>query len=150
MSLSEQIQKDMIAAMKSKEEEKLSTLRMMKAAVKNKEIDKRAPLDDREALQVLSTLIKQRKDSVEQFTKGGRQDLAAKEAAEITLIETYMPKAIGEEEIAATVRATIAEMGAPTMKDMGAVMKNVMGKFAGARVDGKLVSDTVKKELTPK
>ncbi len=150
MSISEQVQKDMVEAMKARDERRLSTLRMMKTALKNKEIDKRAPLDDREALQVLSTLIKQRKDSVEQFTKGGRQDLADKEAAEITLIETYMPKAIGEEEIAATVRATIAEMGAPTMKDMGVVMKNVMGKFAGARVDGKLVSDTVKKELTPK
>ena len=150
MSISEQIQKDMVEAMKAREERRLSTLRMVKSALKNKEIDKRAPLDDREALQVLSTLIKQRKDSVEQFTKGGRQDLADKEAAEIALIETYMPKAVGEEEIAATVRATIGEMGAPTMKDMGAVMKNVMAKFAGARVDGKVVSDMVKKELTGK
>ncbi len=148
MSISEQVQKDMVEAMKARDERRLSTLRMMKAALKNKEIDKRAPLDDREALQVLGTLIKQRKDSVEQFTRGGRQDLADKEAAEISLIETYMPKAVGEEEIAATVRATIAEMGSPTMKDMGAVMKNVMAKFAGARVDGKLVSETVKKLLT--
>ncbi len=150
MTIPEQIQKDMVEAMKARDERRLSTLRMVKSALKNKEIDKRAPLDDREALQVLSTLIKQRKDSIEQFTKGGRQDLADKEAAEITLIETYMPKAVGEEEIAATVRATIAEMGAPTMKDMGSVMKNVMAKFVGARVDGKLVSDTVKKELTGK
>ncbi|MGZ4833341.1 MAG: GatB/YqeY domain-containing protein [Terriglobales bacterium] len=150
MSISEQVQKDMVESMKARDERRLSTLRMVKSALKNKEIDKRAPLDDREALQVLSTLIKQRKDSIEQFTRGGRQDLADKEAAEITLIETYMPKATGEEEIVATVRATIAEMGSPTMKDMGAVMKNVMAKFAGARVDGKIVSETVKKELAGK
>ncbi len=150
MPISEQVQKDMVDAMKARDERRLSTLRMMKSALKNKEIDKRAPLDDKEALQVLGTLIKQRKDSVEQFTKGGRKDLADKEAAEITLIETYMPKAIGEDEIAAAVRATIAEMGSPTMKDMGAVMKNVMAKFAGARVDGKIVSETVKKELAGK
>ena len=150
MPLTDQIQKDMVEAMKARDERRLSTLRMVKAALKNKEIDKRAPLDDREALQVLGTLIKQRKDSIEQFTRGGRQELADKEAAEITLIEAYMPKAVGEEEITATVRATIAEMGSPTMKDMGTVMKNVMAKFAGARVDGKLVSDTVKKELAGK
>ena len=150
MPLIDQIQKDIVAAMKAREEQRLSTLRMVKTALKNKEIEKMAPLDDKESQQVLSTLIKQRKDSIEQFTKGGRKDLADKEAGEITLIETYMPKAIGEEKIAATVRATIAEMGSPTMKDMGAVMKNVMAKFAGARVDGKVVSDTVKKELAGK
>ena len=150
MSISEQVQKHMVESMKARDERRQSTLRMVKSALKNKEIDKRAPLDDREALQVLSTLIKQRKDSIEQFIKGVRQDLADKEAAEITLIETYMPKATGEEEIVATVRATIAEMGSPTMKDMGAVMKNVMAKFAGARVDGKIVSETVKKELAGK
>ena len=150
MSISEQIQQDMVQAMKARDERRLSTLRLVKSALKNKEIDKRAPLDDHEALQVLGTLIKQRKDSVEQFTKGGRQDLADKETAEIALIETYMPKAMGDEEIAAAVRATIAEMGSPTMKDMGAVMKNVMAKFAGARVDGKVVSDTVKRELAGK
>ncbi len=150
MTIPEQIQKDMVEAMKARDERRLSTLRMVKSALKNKEIDKRAPLDDREALQVLSTLVKQRKDSIEQFTKGGRKDLADKEAAEIALIETYMPKAVGEGEITATVRATIAEMGSPTMKDMGSVMKNVMAKFAGARVDGKIVSETVKEELTGK
>ena len=132
MSISEQVTKDMVAAMKAREELKLSTLRMMKSALKNKEIDKRAPLDDKEALQVLSTMIKQRKDSIEQFTKGGRQELADKEASEITIIEAYMPKAIGEAEIVAAVRAIIAEMGSPTMKDMGTVMKNTMAKFAGA------------------
>jgi uncharacterized protein YqeY len=150
MSIAEQIQKDMVDAMKARQEQRLSTLRMVKTALKNKEIDKRAPLDNNEAVAVLSTLIKQRKDSIEQFTKGGRQELADKEAAEITIIESYMPKAAGEEEVVATVRATIAEMGSPTMKDMGTVMKNAMAKFAasGARVDGKLVSEIVKRELS--
>jgi uncharacterized protein YqeY len=152
MPIVEQITQDMTAAMKAREERRLSTLRMVKSALKNKEIDKRAPLDDKEALAILSTLIKQRHDSIEQFTRGGRQELADKEAAEIVIIESYMPKAVGADEIAATVRAAIAEMGAPSLKDMGGVMKAVMAKFAaqGARVDGKLVSETVKRELTPK
>ncbi len=149
MALIEQIQKDITAAMKARDEQRLSTLRMVKTALKNREIEKMAPLDDKEAQQVLSTLIKQRKDSVEQFTKGGRQEMADKEAAEITLIESYMPKAAGEEEIVAGVKAVIAEMGTPTMKDMGTVMKNVMARFsaAGMRVDGKQVSEIVKREL---
>jgi|SRR5579859_182386 len=150
MNIPEKIQQDIVAAMRAREEQRLSTLRMVKSALKNKEIDKRAPLDEKEALAVLSTLIKQRKDSVEQFTKGGRQELADKEAAEIVLIESYMPKAAGEEEVVATVRAAIAEMGTPTMKDMGTVMKNAMAKFAASdtRVDGKLVSEIVKRELS--
>jgi hypothetical protein len=150
MSIPEQIQKDIIEAMKARDELRLSTLRMVKSALKHKEVEKMAPLDEKEALQVLSTLIKQRKESIEQFTKGGRQEMADKEAAEIKLIEAYMPKAAGEEEIVAGVKAVIAEMGSPTMKDMGAVMKNAMARFqaAGMRVDGKLVSDTVKKELS--
>jgi uncharacterized protein len=152
MTLSEQIQKDITAAMKARDEQRLSTLRMIKTALKNREIEKMAPLDDKESQQVLSTLIKQRKDSIEQFTKGGRQELADKEAAEIKLIETYLPRAAGEEEIVAGVKAVIGEMGSPTMKDMGSVMKNVMARFsaAGMRVDGKLVSETVKKELASK
>ena len=150
MPIPEQVQKDMVEAMKAKEELKLSTLRMVKAALKNKEIDKRAPLNDQEAMAVLNTLVKQRRDSIEQFTKGGRQELADKEAAEIRIIEGYLPKAVGEEDITAAVRAVIAEMGSPALKDMGTVMKNVMAKFAqsGARVDGKAVSETVKKELS--
>src|SRR5579862_6773310 len=152
MSLIEQIQKDITAAMKAREEQRLSTLRMVKTALKNREIDKMAALDDKEAQQVLSTLIKQRKESVEQFTKGGRQEMADKEAAEITLIEAYMPKAAGEDQIIAGVKAVISEMGSPTMKDMGTVMKNVMARFSGAgiRADGKVVSDTVKRELAGK
>jgi uncharacterized protein YqeY len=126
MSLIEQIQQDITAAMKAREEQRLSTLRMVKTALKNREIEKMAPLDEKESQAVLSTLIKQRKESVEQFTKGGRQEMADKEAAEIILIESYLPKAAGEAEIAAGVKATIAEMGSPTMKDMGTVMKNAM------------------------
>jgi uncharacterized protein len=152
MSLTDQIQKDITTAMKARDEARLSTLRMVKSALKNREIEKMAPLDDKEAQQVLSTLIKQRKDSVEQFTKGGRQELADKEAAEIVLIESYLPKSAGEGEIIAGVKAVITEMGSPTMKDMGTVMKNAMSKFAaqGMRVDGKQVSEAVKKELAGK
>ena len=150
MSLSEQVQKDMIDAMRNKQQLRLSTLRMVKAALKNKEIDKRSALDEKEELQVFNTLIKQRKDSVEAFEKGNRPELAKKEAEEIAIIEAYMPKAVGENDVIAAVKATIAEMGSPTMKDMGTVMKNAMAKFAGARVDGKLVSETVKRELAAK
>ena len=149
MTISEQIQKDMVDAMRSRDELRLSTLRMVKSALSYKEVEKRSPLDDKETQQILSTLIKQRRDSIEQFTKGGRQELADKEAAEIKMIEHYLPKAMGEEQIAETVRATIAEMGSPTMKDMGTVMKNVMAKLqaTGARVEGKTVSELVKKNL---
>jgi uncharacterized protein len=152
MSLIEQIQKDITAAMKAREEQRLSTLRMVKSALKNREIEKMAPLDEKESQAVLGTLIKQRKESVEQFTKGGRQEMADKEAAEITLIETYLPKAAGEAEIMAGVRAVISEMTSPTMKDMGAVMKSAMARFsaAGMRVDGKIVSEAVKRELAGK
>ena len=150
MSIPEQIQKDMTEAMKARDERRLSALRMVKSALKNREIEKRGPLDDKEALQVLSTLVKQRKDSIEQFTKGGRTELADKEKAELALIESYMPKAVGEEEVVTTVRTTIAEMGSPTIKDMGNVMKAVMAKFSasGTRVDGKQVSEVVKRELS--
>ncbi len=140
MSLVEQIQKDIVTAMKARDEARLSTLRMVKSALMNRKVEKMAELD------------KQRKDSVEQFTKGGRQEMADKEAAEIVLIETYLPKAAGEAEIDAGVKAVIAEMGSPSLKDMGTVMKNAMAKFAaqGLRVDGKVVSEAVKKELAGK
>src|ERR1700743_1043543 len=133
MSISEQIKKDIVDAMRSRDELRLSTLRMVKSAISYKEVEKRAPLDDKETQQVLATLIKQRRDSIEQFTKGGRQELADKEAAEIKFIEDYLPKAAGEEEIVAGVRAAIAEMNPPpAMKDMGSVMKNAMARFAAA------------------
>ena len=152
MSISEKVQKDMTEAMRARDERRLSCLRMVKAALKNREIEKRGKLDDGEEMQVLSSLIKQRKESVEQFTKGGRQELADKEAAEIKLIEGYLPQAAGEAEIEAVVRAKVGEMGSPTLKDMGAVMKAVMAHFqaSGSRVDGKLVSEIVKRQLTPK
>src|SRR4029079_13144649 len=109
MSISNTIQKDMTEAMKARDERRLSTLRMVRSSLKNKEIDKRAPLEEKEELAVLSTMIKQRRESIEQFLKGDRQDLAEKERTEIELIERYMPKELGEEEVAATVRQTISE-----------------------------------------
>jgi uncharacterized protein YqeY len=150
MSLSDTIQKDMTDAMRSKDAAVLSTLRMMRAAIKNKEVEKRGPLTDAEVQQVLSTLIKQRKDSIEQFTKGGRQELADKEAAEIQVIERYLPKEADEETLVKTVREAVAEAGSPSMKDMGTVMKAAMAKFAasGLRVDGKRVSELVRQELS--
>ena len=152
MSLIEKIQQDITAAMKARDEQRLSTLRMVKTALKNREIEKMGPLEEKESQAVLSMLIKQRKDSVEQFLKGGRKEMADKEAAEIKLIETYMPTAAGEEAIVAGVKAVITEMGSPTMKDMGTVMINSMARFqaAGLRVDGKMVSELVKRELTGK
>jgi uncharacterized protein YqeY len=150
MSLIEQIQKDITEAMKARNERRLTPLRMVKTALKNKEIEKMSALTEQESMQVLATLIKQRKDSIEQFNKGGRPELAEKEAAEIGVIEAYLPKAASEDDIRATVRAAIAEMGAPTMKDMGLVMKNTMARFQaqGARVEGKVVSEIVKQELS--
>jgi uncharacterized protein len=152
MSLTEQIQKDIVTAMKAKDEARLSTLRMVKSALHLRQVEKMAPLDDKEAQAVLATLIKQRKESVEQFTKGGRQEMADKEAAEIVLIETYLPKAATETDVVTGVKAAIAEMGAPTMKEMGTVMKNAMARFnaAGMRLDGKMVSEIVKRELAGK
>ena len=152
MTISEKINKDIADAMRARDEHRLTTLRMMKSGIRSREIDKRAPVDDQETIQILSTMIKQRKDSIEQFTKGGRQELADKEAAEVKLIESYMPQAAGQEEITAAVRTVISEIGSPTIKDMGTVMKATMAKFAasGTRVDGKVVSETVKSELTPK
>jgi uncharacterized protein len=152
MSLIDQIQKDLVTALKAREELRLSCLRMVKTALKLRETEKMGPLDDKESQQVLTTLIKQRKDSVEQFTKGGRQEMADKESAEIKVIEGYLPQAAGAEEIIAGVKAAIAEVGSPTMRDMGAVMKNAMARFnaAGVRVDGKVVSEVVKRELAGK
>jgi uncharacterized protein YqeY len=150
MPLVDQIQKDIVTSMKAKDEARLSTLRMVKSALQLRQVEKMGPLDDKESQTVLATLIKQRKESIEQFTKGGRQEMADKEAAEITVIESYLPKAASEADIAAGVKAVIAEMGSPTMKEMGTVMKNVMARFnaAGMRVDGKVVSDLVKKGLS--
>ena len=153
MSVVKQVDQDMIAAMKAKDAERLLTIRMMKSAFKNKEIEKREPLSDAEAHQVLTTMIKQRRDSIEQFTKGGRPELAAKEAAEIVLIEEYMPKAASEDDIRKLVTSTIDDLAVsgfdPGPKDMGMVMKAVQERIkeAGIRADGKLVSEAVKARL---
>jgi uncharacterized protein len=153
MSLVEKIHEDMVGAMKQRAVDRLSTLRMVKAALKNKEIDQRAPVTDAQAVQVLTTLIKQRKDSIEQFTKGNRPELAEKEAAEIVVIEEYMPKAAGEEELRQLVTSTVADLraqGAPLgPKDMGSVMKAIQAKIqaSGLRADGRLVSEMVKAAL---
>ncbi len=153
MSLVEKIHADMVGAMKERAVDRLSTLRMVKAALKNKEIDQRAPVTDAQAVQVLTTLIKQRKDSIEQFTKGNRPELAAKEAAEIVVIEEYMPKAAGDEELRQLVTSTVADLraqGTPLgPKDMGSVMKAVQAKIqaSGLRADGRLVSEMVKAAL---
>jgi uncharacterized protein YqeY len=148
MRLRDKISEDLIAAMKSKEAARLSVLRMMKAAVRNKEIDSRQELEDAQVLQVLISLIKQRKDSVEQFAKGGRQDLADKESAEIKVIETYLPAGLTDEEIATTITEVLAETGATSVKDMGKVMKACMARFSGRPVDGSKVSELVKAKLT--
>src|SRR3984885_13753585 len=153
MSLVEKIHEDMVAAMKQRAAERLSTLRMVKSALKNKEIDQRAPVTDAQAVQVLTTLIKQRRDSIEQFTKGNRPELAEKEAAEIVVIEEYMPKSAGDAEMRQLVTSTVADLraqGAPLgPKDMGSVMKAVQAKIqaSGLRADGRVVSEMVKAAL---
>jgi uncharacterized protein YqeY len=134
-------------AMRQRETVRLSALRMLKAAFLNKSIEKKHDLDDAEARQVVAALVKQRKDSIEQFTKGGRQDLADKEAAEIVVLEAYLPAAADSATVDAAVAAAIAETGATSPKDMGRVMKAVMAKLAGQNVDGKTVNELVRKHL---
>ncbi|GGA70494.1 aspartyl-tRNA amidotransferase subunit B [Edaphobacter acidisoli] len=153
MAIGEKVQADIVVAMKAREEHKLTTLRMVKSALRNKEIDKRAALTEAEEAQILTTLIKQRKDSAEQFAKGGRAELAEKELAEIKMIEEYLPKAVGEDEIRGVVAGVIAGIAAggskPGPKEMGSVMKAVQQKIAaeGLRADGRMVSEIVKAEL---
>jgi len=148
VSLTEQIEKDIVAAMKAREAERLSTLRMVKTAFKNKEIEKRQPLTDAEAQQLLTTLIKQRRESVEQFTKGNRPELAAKEEAEIVLIESYMPKAASEDDIKRVVDEALAGQHLGP-KDIGTAMKAVQARIqaSGLRADGRQVSEIVKGKL---
>ena len=147
MPLRDKISADLTSAMKSKDAERLSVLRMMKAAVRNKEIDLRQELEDAQVMQVLVSLIKQHKDSVEQFTKGGRLDLADKESAEIKIIEQYLPAAVSDEEIEKAVDEVVRETGAASVKDMGKVMKGCMARFSGRPVDGNKVSALVKAKL---
>jgi uncharacterized protein len=148
MSLIEQIQKDLTAAMKEKDELRLSVLRMVKSALKNKEIEKMRPLENLEALQVLQTLVKQRHESVEQFTHGGRPDLAEKESREIKIIEAYLPAAPTDAEITRAIEDAIAETGADSLKGMGAVIKAARAKLEGKTVDGKTLSDLVRQRLS--
>ena len=147
MSLKDQIISDMTAAMKAQDAARTSTLRMVKAAIMNREKDGGGAITDEDVLKLLRSQVKQRRDSVEQYQKAGRPELADKEIAEIAVIETYLPQAASEAEIEQAVSEAITETGASSMKDMGAVMKAVMPKLAGKNADGRSVSDTVKKKL---
>lgn len=147
MRFEERITGDIAAAMKSKDTARLSALRMLKAALMNKSVEKGRDLDDAESLAVVSALVKQRRDSIEQFQKAGREDLVAKETIDARVLETYLPPAASAEEIDAAVAAAIAETGAASPKDMGRVMKAVMPKLAGKSADGKAVSDAVRRKL---
>jgi uncharacterized protein len=153
MMLQQRIEQDTVAAMKERAQARVEVLRMVKTAIKNKEIEKRSPLTDAEVLQTLTTLIKQRRDSIDAFTKGNRPELAEKEAAEIKVIESYMPQQADEGKVRSFVEATVAEMSSagkrPTPKEMGLVIKDVQAKIAasGLRADGRQVSEIVKAEL---
>ena len=147
MSLKERITGDMTAAMKAKAAARLSTLRMVKAAVQNREIEKGSELTDEELTKALQSLVKQRRDSVEQYEKAGRAELAEKERAEIAVIEEYLPRAASREEIEQAVAAAVAETGASSMKEMGAVMKAAQARLAGRNADGRTVSEVVKAKL---
>jgi uncharacterized protein YqeY len=147
MSLKERIVKDMTAAMKSKEAARLSTLRMVKAALQNREIEKGEPLNDDETAKLLQSLVKQRRDSVEQYERAGRAELADKERAEITVIEEYLPQAASREEIEQAVAEAIAETGATSLKEMGAAMKAAMARLAGRNADGRTVNEVVRSKL---
>jgi len=147
MSLSKQIVADLTSAMKAQDANRTSTLRMVKAAMMNRQIEKGSELDDDEMQKLLRSLVKQRRDSIEQYEKAGRQELVDKEKAEIGVIETYLPQAASKEEIEQAVAAAIAQTGATSMKDMGGVMKTVQAALAGKNADGRLVSEVVKARL---
>lgn len=147
MSLKQQIISDMTAAMKAQDAARTSTLRMVKAAIMNREKEGGGELTDEDVQKLLRTQVKQRRDSVEQYQKANRQDLAEKEQSEIAIIEGYLPQSASQEEIDQAVADAIADTGASSMKDMGAVMKGTMAKLAGKNADGKMVSETVKAKL---
>jgi uncharacterized protein YqeY len=147
MSMNDQVGADIAAAMKARDTSRLSALRMLKAAVMNKGVEKGRDLDDAEVLQVIASLVKQRKDSIEQFAKAGRTDLVDKETAELNVLQAYLPAAATAEEINAAVAEAIAETGASSPKDMGKVMKAVMPKLAGKNADGKAVNEAVRRTL---
>jgi uncharacterized protein YqeY len=147
MSLQDKIQSDIAAAMRTKDSLKLGVLRMMKTAVKNKEVEKMKALDEPEVLAVFNSLVKQRKDSIDQFRKGGREELAQKEEAEIKVIESYLPAAASDEDIRTAIEEAVQETGASSMKDMGRVMKATQARLAGKTADGARVSQLVKEKL---
>ena len=147
MPLAAEVNRAITDAMKSKDPTRLSTLRMLKTALMNREIERGRPLDDNESLQVVSALVKQRRDSIEQFVKGSRQDLADKETAEIVILESYLPPPIDAAELERTVDAAIASTGASSAKDIGKVMKAVMAALGGQTVDGKAVNELVRRKL---
>ena len=147
MSLNNKVAADITAAMKAKDAARLSALRMLKAAIMNKGVEKGRDLEDAEILQVVSSLVKQRRDSIEQFSKAGRTDLVEKETGEVAVLEAYLPPAATSEQIDAAVAEAIAETGASSAKDMGKVMKAVMPKLAGKNADGKAVNEAVRRKL---
>ncbi|MBK9316345.1 MAG: GatB/YqeY domain-containing protein [Acidobacteria bacterium] len=147
MTFLERINQDLTIAMKNKEADRLSTLRMVKTSLKNREIEKMAPLEDSEAIKILQSLVKQRRDSIEQYNQAGRTELADKEAAEISIIERYLPAAIDEATLQRIVDETVTESGATSLKELGNVMKAVMAKLAGQTVDGKMVNQIVRARL---
>ena len=147
MSLKQQIISDLTASMKAQDAPRTSTLRMVKAALMNREIEKGGELDNEEMIKLLRTLVKQRRDSVEQYEKGGRPDLADKEKTEIDVIEAYLPQAASSDEIEQAVNAALAETGATSLKDMGRVMKAAQATLAGKNADGRVVSELVKAKL---
>src|SRR3954465_13492578 len=147
MSLNEKIGGEITAAMKAKDTGRLSALRMLKAAVMNKGVEKGRDLDDAEVLQVVASLVKQRRDSIDQFEKAGRSDLVAKETSDLAILEAYLPPAASAAEIDAAVAAAIAETGATSTKDMGKVMKAVMPKLAGKNADGRAINEAVRRKL---
>jgi len=148
MAIVEQISRDLTEAMKAKEADRLSALRMIKTALKLRETELPSGVDDTEAIKVLNTLLTQRRDAAEQFRAGGRLELAQKEEGEARLIQTYLPAAASEEDVKKAIAAAIAEVGASSMKDMGAVMKSVRSKLEGKTVDGKSLSDLIKAALS--
>ena len=147
MAIVEDVNRAITEAMKAKDQQRLVALRMLKTALMNREIERGRALDENESRQVVSSLVKQRRDSIEQFTKGGRQDLADKETAEIAVLETYLPPAVDTADLERVVDAAIASTGASSAKDMGRVMKAVMAELAGKTVDGKLVNELVRRKL---
>jgi hypothetical protein len=148
MNIKSSVESEMIAAAKAKDKLKLSALRMIKTAMHNREIDLKRDLGDEEMLQLLSSLAKQRNDSIEQFKRGGRTDLVEKEEAELRIIQGFMPEQLSEDDVKEEIEKAVAEIGATGMKDMGKVMKALMPKVTG-KADGKLVSELVKKRLSP-